>query len=116
MSEEILGIGSRVKHPAFGDGVIIYIDVAAYKVCFTQFGIKHVGKDYQGWEIIEAIEFDDEVSYTQAEKALVKILKNYDAIQKPIELGDKWHDGLLILKPGDESLKSKEIPIDTFFS
>ena len=57
MSENtILGIGSRVKHPAYGDGVIISVDVAAYKCCFMQYGLKHVGKEYAAWEIIEAIE------------------------------------------------------------
>ena len=29
MSKEVLGIGSRVKHPAFGEGVVIQLDVAA---------------------------------------------------------------------------------------
>ena len=30
-------------------------------------------------------------------------------------MGDKWKNGTLILKPSDDSLKSKEIPIETFF-
>ncbi len=115
MSEQILGIGSRVKHPAYAEGVIIKIDVAAYTVCFMQFGIKLVGRDYSGWEIIDAIEAEEAVSFSQAEKALVKILKSYNAVVDEIELGDKWEDGLLILKPKDESLKPKELPIDTFF-
>ena len=111
----MLGVGSRVKHPAYGDGVIIGIDVAAYKCCFMQFGIKHVGKEYDKWEIIEAIEAEQEVSFTEAEKSLRRILRSMSDITEVVELGDKWNDGLMILKPGDESLKSKEIPIDTFF-
>ena len=115
MSNQLLGVGSRVKHPAYGDGVIIYVDVIAYKVCFIQFGIKHVGKDYEGWEIVEAIEAEDAVSFTQAEQALIKILKSYNAVQETVALGDKWNDGTMILKPGEEGLKAKELPIDTFF-
>ena len=115
MSNQVLGIGSRVKHPAYGDGVIIYIDVAAYKVCFTQFGIKLVGKDYAGWEIVEAIEPEESVSFNQAEKALIKILKSYNGLDQTVDFGDKWDGGTMILKPGDDGLKSKEIPIDTFF-
>lgn len=111
----MLGVGSRVKHPAYGDGVIIGIDVAAYKCCFMQFGIKHVGKEYDKWEIIEAIEAEQEVSFTEAEKSLRRILRSMSDITEVVELGDKWKDGLMILKPGDETLKSKEIPIDTFF-
>lgn len=112
---EILGIGSRVNHPAYGNGVIIEIDIAAYKVCFMQYGIKDVGKTYSAWEIIETIEHTESVSFSEAEKSLMKILENYSDISQEIELGDKWNNGMMILRPSDSSLKDKEIPIDTFF-
>ena len=112
---EILGIGSRVKHPAYGDGVILEVDVAAYKCCFMQYGLKHVGKEYNSWEIIEAIEHTQSVSFSEAEKSLAKILQSWMGVSEKVDLGDKWDDGVMILKPGDDSLKSKEIPIDTFF-
>jgi hypothetical protein len=111
----ILGIGSRVNHPAFGQGAIVEIDVAAYQVCFMQFGIKPVGKEYSSWEVIEAIPHTEAVSFTEAEEALVKILKSYNAVHQTVELGDKWRDGKLILKPGDSGLKDKEMTIDSFF-
>lgn len=111
----ILGIGSRVKHPAFGDGVVIGAEVVAYKVCFITYGIKMVGKDYQAWEIIEKIEADEKVSFSEAEKSLIKILKAWSDITEVVPLGDKWRNGFMILKPDDTSLKPKEIPIDTFF-
>lgn len=111
----VLGIGSRVKHPAYGDGVVIEVDVVAYNVCFMQYGIKSVGKEYAGWEIIDAIEHTEAVSFTEAEKSLIKILKSYSDISMPVDLGDKWNNGLMILKPGDDGLKSKEIPIESFF-
>jgi len=112
---EILGIGSRVKHPSYGDGVIIEVDVAAYRVCFMLYGLKHVGKEYDSWEVIEAIEHAERVSFDEAEKSLIKILKAYSDISEVIPMGDKWDGGTMILKPADDSLKSKEIPIDTFF-
>ncbi|WP_235298938.1 hypothetical protein [Portibacter marinus] len=110
-----LGIGSRVEHPAFGDGVIIGIDVIAYKVCFILYGIKNVSKENANWEVVDAIEAEEEVSFSEAEKSLIKILNTYNALNHKVELGDKWVDGQLILKPGDEGLKSKEMPIETFF-
>lgn len=113
--DKILGIGSRVKHPAFGDGVVIHIDVAAYKVCFLQFGIKLVGKDYQQLEIIERIEPEEAVTFNDAEKALAKILRAWSDITEVVPLGDKWKNGMMILKPGEQGLKEKEIPIDQFF-
>lgn len=115
MSEIQLGIGSRVKHPAYGDGVVIGIDVAAYKCCFIQFGLKHVGKAYDKWEIIEAIEPNEEVSFSGAEKSLIRILRTWSDATEVVDLGDKWKDGKLILEPGEHGLQQKEMPIDTFF-
>lgn len=112
---QILGIGSRVKHPAFGDGVVIGAEVAAYKVCFITYGIKMVGKEYHSWEVIERIEADEKVSFSEAERSLIKILKAWSDVSEVVPLGDKWTDGVMILKPGDDSLKSKEVPIDAFF-
>lgn len=111
----ILGVGSRVKHPAFGDGVVIGAEVVAYRVCFITYGIKLVGKEYSAWEIIEKVAADETVSFSEAEKSLIKILKTWSDVSEVIPLGDKWKNGLMILKPDDASLKPKEIPIDTFF-
>ncbi|MCB9310984.1 MAG: hypothetical protein H6567_13080 [Lewinellaceae bacterium] len=113
--EGILGVGSRVKHPAFGEGVVIGIDVAAYSVCFITYGIKLVGKEYSAWTIIERIPPVEQNSFTQAEKALMKILRTWSDVTELVPLGDKWKNGVMILQPDDDSLKPKEIPIDTFF-
>jgi len=113
--KRILGIGSRVKHPAFGDGVIIKIHPVAYDVVFIQYGMKAVGKEYDKWEVVEAIEGGAEFDFSEAEKSLMKILKYWSDIQELIPLGGKWEGGMMILKPRDPNLKSKEIPIETFF-
>lgn len=112
---ENLGVGSRVKHPAYGDGVVIAIDLAAYKICFIQYGIRHIGKDYKGLEIVERIEPEEALTYTEAEKSLVRILRAWSDISEVIPLGDKWEGGKLILQPKDTSMKSKDMPIETFF-
>lgn len=113
--DKTLGIGSRVKHPAYGDGVVTGVDKAAYSITFIIHGNKLVGKDYESLEVIDAIEYSEVVSFNEAEQALIRILSTYNGLSEKVELGDKWEDGLMILKPGDTSLKSKEIPIDTFF-
>ncbi|MEM9921239.1 MAG: hypothetical protein AAF990_24270 [Bacteroidota bacterium] len=118
MSETLtqaLGIGSRVKHPAYGDGVVIRIHAVAYEICFFTYGIKNVGKNYENFEIIEAIPATESVSYSEAEKSLMKILRNWSGASETVELGDKWTKGQLILQPGTPGLKSKEMPIETFF-
>ena len=112
---EILGVGSRVKHPAFGNGVVIRLNVAAYDVCFQTYGIKMVGKEYDKWEVIEAIPAESAVTYTEAEQSLMKILRNWSDMSQVVPLGDRWKGGKMILKPNDPDLQPKEIPIETFF-
>jgi hypothetical protein len=114
-SAKLLGVGSRVRHPAYGDGVIIRLNVAAYEVCFIQHGIKNVGKEYEKWEVVDAIPAEGSVTYTEAEKSLVKVLREFSDITELVPLGDRWEGGTLILKPKDNSLKPKEIPIESFF-
>ena len=110
-----LGIGSRVNHPAYGKGAIIRLHKAAYEVCFMMYGVKHVGYEYDKWEVIEAIPAAESVSFSEAEKSLMKILKTFNGLEEEIALGDKWINGTLVLKPEDDDLKPKEMPIDTFF-
>lgn len=111
----LLGIGSRVRHQAFGEGVIIRLHLAAYDVCFVQYGIKAVGKDYAQWEIIEHIPAEEPVTFTDAERSLMKILRTWGEISETVKLGDRWLNGKLILEPGEGGLKPKDVPIETFF-
>jgi len=111
----VLGVGSRVKHPAYGDGVIIRLHPAAYEVTFQVYGIKQVGKDYGQWEVIERIEPEESVTFTEAERSLIRILKTWSDISEVTPIGEKWKGGNLVMQPGDASLKPKELPIDAFF-
>ena len=99
----VLGIGSRVNHPAYGQGVIIKLNKVSYEVCFITYGVKQVGKHYSQWEIIEAIPVVEEISFTGAEQSLIKILKTWGGLNEVVELGDRWNGGTLILKPMDGS-------------
>jgi len=111
----LLGIGSRVKHPAFGDGVVIRLHEAAYDVSFMLYGIKQVGKTYDKWEIVEAVPAQEEVSFSEMEKSLARVLRRFSDLSEIVELGSRWDGGKLILEPGEEGLKSKEMPVDAFF-
>ncbi|MBL7774809.1 MAG: hypothetical protein JNK89_02340, partial [Saprospiraceae bacterium] len=112
----LLGIGSRVKHPAFGDGVVVRLHVAAYEVCFVQFGLKMVGKEYSSWEVVEAIPAEEAVSFTEAEQGLVRILRSWAGVSlEKVPLGDRWNGGKLVMHSSDSSVQPKEVPIETFF-
>lgn len=111
---ELLGIGSRVKHPAYGDGVILRLHVAAYEVCFMLFGVKMVGKEYNNWEIVERIVPEEVVSFTEAEQSLIRILRTWSGFNPDvIPLGDRWKGGKMVLQ--SDGIQPKEVPIETFF-
>lgn len=110
-----LGIGSRVKHPAYGDGVVIRLHKMAYDVCFMLYGIKEVGRTYDKWEVVEAIPAGKGVSFSEAEQSLIRILRTFSDISEEVPMGDRWEGGKLILQPGEEDRKSKEMDISIFF-
>ena len=114
-SNELHGVGTRVNHPAYGDGVIIRLHPAAYEVTFIVYGTKTVGKDYNEWEIVDHVEAEEAVTWTEAEKSLMRILKTWGEVTELVTIGDKWKGGIMSLQPYDQGLKPKEIPIETFF-
>ncbi len=114
MSQVLLGVGSRVKHPAYGDGVIVKLHVAAYEVCFIQFGLKMVSKDYSAWQVVEAIPAEEPVTFTEAEQSLLRILRAWAGTSlETVPLGERWKGGKLIIQ--GNGVQPKEVPIETFF-
>ncbi|MFM2206094.1 MAG: hypothetical protein RL213_69 [Bacteroidota bacterium] len=112
-----LGIGSRVRHPEYGEGVIIQVKPEDYMVTFMQHGMREIERTYQGWEVIDANDMDNDlVSLADIEVLLVNVLRKYSDIQERVEMGSKWTGGKLIIQPADGSLKPKEVPIDVFFN
>jgi hypothetical protein len=113
--EFILGIGSRIKHPDFGQGVVINVRSDTYMITFLEYGIKPIGLNAP-LEVIHRVEMEaDLISLFDVERTLVKILQKWTDLA-PLQIGDKWKGGKMILQPGRKDLQSKEIPIDTFFS
>jgi len=112
----MLGIGSRVKHPQFGKGVIVQIRSDAYEITFIEHGIRIILRDYEGMETIEAVETpSDLATYEKIEKGLIRVLQRFSDIQENVPLGSKWTGGRLVLYPNDPGLKEKEVPMETFF-
>jgi hypothetical protein len=111
-----LGIGSRVKHPTYGDGVVVNVKPLFYSVTFINEGRKDIARDQHALEVIEAVDPpEDLISNAELERTLIGILQRWTEIPEHVSLGSKWTGGKLILTPGDASLSPKEIPIETFF-
>ncbi len=112
---ELLGVGSRINHPSFGVGVVIKLHRRIYEVCFFEGGIKPVAKDFEV-EIVEAVEAEYSVSFSDAEDALMKILREWSDITEIVSISDRWKNGTMVMRPADKSLKENEVPIDVFFN
>ncbi|PID67677.1 MAG: hypothetical protein CR968_05475 [Flavobacteriia bacterium] len=111
----LLGIGSRVNHEEFGQGVVTNVSAQHYWITFMNSGLETLAIDDPKIEIIEAVENEvDVVSFYEVESTLRQLLKRYSDISGIIPIADKWKGGKLILEPGTPT-QSKEIPIDTFF-
>ena len=116
MADLILGIGSRVKHPKHGLGVVVQVWSDSYEITFMDYGTKQIAFPADDLEIIDYVSQDpDLISFSKVERAMVRILRRFSDIQERTEIAKKWIGGTLLLKPADTGVQGKEIPIDTFF-
>lgn len=111
-----LGIGARVRHPSFDEGIVTDMDTTTVNVFFRSYGDKEISRQFQGLEIIEPAKTEYQgLSLEDVEKALKNVLVKHADIQHWVDLGEKWKGGTLLLQPFDPALKPKEIPVETFF-
>src|SRR5690606_21431951 len=112
---EELGIGSRVAHPAYGEGVVCAIRYNRYKISFIGKGVIEIDKGFSGLEVIENVKEDDSIQVSDVQQILTDILIKWSDVTEVVQLGDRWNKGKLILQPYSDSIQAKEIPIETFF-
>lgn len=111
-----LGIGSRVNHVKFGEGVIVESDLANYKVYFSG-EVKTLSKEFANLDVLEKKEADFEpISLKDIEKAVENVLAKSSDSSRVYPLGPKWAGGTMTLNPGNAELQEKSIPIATFFN
>jgi len=113
--------GTRVKHDLYGDGIITGVEAAIIKINFKTRGEMELSRRTASDVLLvlddedDAIEEKETYTVSEIEKAFMKVIDKYSDLQQTVPLGDKWVGGTMILKPASDSLKPKEIPIDTFF-
>ncbi|MBS3914506.1 MAG: hypothetical protein KG003_08400 [Bacteroidetes bacterium] len=109
-------IGTRIKHPSKGEGVIMTDTGSSYRIFFSPESILEIGKGFAGLELIElGAPSEAPLSMENIEEALKNILVKYSDFSGKAELGGKWIKGNLVFEPNDASLSGHEIPIETFF-
>ncbi|NEN23180.1 hypothetical protein G3O08_06665 [Cryomorpha ignava] len=116
LNDGLLGIGARIKHPTFGEGIIVGMDLSTLNVFFKHEGDKEISRKFDGLKVLEsAQEADTGLDLKTVEAALKRVLKEMAGISQPVAMGGKWEGGTLIIKPATADLQSKEVPIDAFF-
>lgn len=116
MEQLTLGIGTRLQHTHFGPGVIVGVKYATYIISFIHHGIKEIDKTDSNLDEIIAENVTTEVeTVSDTEKSLLKILRLWGGLSEVVPLGERWIGGTMVLKPSDNTLKPKEIPVDIFF-
>lgn len=116
---ETLGIGARVNHPHYGKGVVVESASEFYTIWFkTANTAKTIAKDYTELTVLENTGNNSEsggISLVDIEQALDHVLTQRLHEFQLVPMATKWNDGTLVLKPQDESLQAKEVPIEVFF-
>lgn len=111
-----LGIGSRIEHKNWGEGIIAGILQKEYRVAFFGKGICEVAKESDQWVVLERYQAEEEkIDPYDLRYTLKKVLEEFSDLTEPVLLGEKWKGGTLILQPMDRNLKPKEIPVENFF-
>lgn len=124
-SMENIGIGSRVEHEHFGRGIVVETGGETLTIWFKGSGnSKIVSRSFEGLKVTGLRENSPEgeaaangtISLSDVEQALENILDRrlHDAAQM-VPLATRWNYGTMILKPGDDTLQSKEVPLEVFF-
>ncbi|HAP01824.1 MAG TPA: hypothetical protein DCQ93_07880 [Bacteroidetes bacterium] len=116
MDENKYGIGSRLQHAQWGQGVVTGVRYDTYLITFVDQGTKEIQHDDIKLEWIEAANVKSEVeTMSEVEDSLLGILRQWNGFSEVVPLGDKWKGGVMELKPLDKTLKPKEIPVENFF-
>ena len=110
-----LGIGSRIEHPRFGEGILAAVTPTSFKFSFFGKGIVEIAKS-DDFTILEKYHDEEQkIDPYDLRYTLRKLLEEYSDLTQPVLMGEKWKGGTLLMQPADRNLKPKEVPIETFF-
>jgi hypothetical protein len=120
MRIEELHLNMQVRHPQYGLGVVKQISEHTAEILFNE-GMRTIAPEQSGIQPSEP-----ETSIIGLNVPLKRFISevvhemiNSMGLEKPDtavdQLATRWHKGKLVLHPGDPSLQTKEVPLETFF-
>jgi len=114
---EDLAIGTRVKHPVYGEGLVSKTLLTIYEIYFERGGKVEITKYNPDLKVLDVPENAPRngLSLSEVEEAISFVLEKYQGLSEIVKMADKWKGGMLEMKPANASLQSKEVPIEAFF-
>lgn len=114
---EELAVGTRVYHPAYGEGLVSKSHLTVYEIFFERGGKVELTKYNSELKILDTSDNEPRtgLSLAEIEEAITFVLEKHQGISQIVKIADKWKGGTLEIKPENSDLQSKEIPIDSFF-
>lgn len=121
MKMEMLRVGMKVQHGTFGAGIVRVVSEIGAEIDFGQSRRSISAADsalHPGEPVVNVTGLDVPLpdfirQMVQSVLRQLGLEGSSDGILD--ELGLRWHQGTLSLKPADASLQTKEVPIETFF-
>lgn len=121
MRTEALHIGQRVKHPQHGLGTVQALNTQVAEIRFEDGVLRSVAPEISGLQPAEpqtAIS-GMELPLAQFVRETVEATIASLGLERPDgiveQLGRRWNQGTLVLRPSDPTLQAKEIEIEVFF-
>jgi hypothetical protein len=117
MSQE-LTVGTHLDHDRYGEGIVGKVNLVSYDIYFARTGKMEILKSNKEFKVLDTVEAEsssNSIDIDAIEKLICHTLDKYGMLQEVVPLGERWSGGKLIMQPGNPSLQSKEIPIETFF-
>ena len=114
-------LGAKIEHPSYGEGVIFNQDGDYWRVYFQDHGEREFDKSFDGWTVTEEGMEGGSADLSDITTAVEQVFEEHmyrieQYIEPaPIELGDRWEGGTLLMQPADGGLHAKEGPMETFF-
>lgn len=115
-----LTVGMKIRHPNHGIGTVENIAVNSAEIRFTS-GMMTVDP-----ELAEIVPAEPQVKISELDMPLKQfVAQTIETILTRLghenpntvieQLGLRWHKGKLVLHPADQSLQTKEVPLEVFF-
>lgn len=114
---EDLAVGTRVKHPVYGEGIVSRSHLTIFEIFFERGGKMELTKYNADLEILSSPTEEPRtgLSLEEVEKAITYVLDKYQGITYNAKIAEKWKGGVVEIKPANTELQSKEVPMETFF-